>query len=110
MIKNRKNVPGNKTLMPIVANILQENGGTLSNIQIVYMVMFKHDLPEKLFKKAYKEVSFSGTYLRKIGALKSTSKKGIWSLEDDYMKMDFEQLKKTTYKKYDALLDRKKIE
>jgi len=92
--------------MPEVAEILQENGGTLSKNQIVYMVMFKHDLPQKLYKKACTEVGFSGTYLKKIGALKPDSKRGIWVLEDDYMTMDFEQLKKTTYEKYDTLLNR----
>lgn len=106
MVKNRKNVPGNRTLMPIVVEILQKNGGTLSNTQVVYMVMFKHDLPQKLFKKAYTEVGFSGVYLRKIGALKPDTKKGIWTLEDEYMSMDFEQIKKATYEKYDTLLNR----
>lgn len=104
--KNRKSVPGSRTLMPVIIEILQKNSGTLSKTQILYMVMFKYNLLPKQLKKAYNEVGFSGTYLRKIGALKPNTKRGTWTLENEYMTMDFEQAKKTTYEKYDALLGR----
>ena len=106
-MKNVKRVPGSRTLMPTVIEILQENGGTLSCSQVVYMVLFKLDLPKKMFKKACNEVNFSGVYLRKIGVLRSETKRGTWTLATDYMSVGFEEAKKTTYKKYDELLGRK---
>ena len=105
-MKNTKHVPGSKTLMPTVIKILQENGGTLSCSQVIYMVMFKFDLPKKLFKKSCNEVNFSGVYLRKIGALKSDDKRGVWTLTEDYVNLSFEEAKKSTYQKYNILLGR----
>ena len=106
-MKNYVRMPGNHTLMPIVVEIIQNSGGSLSYSQVVYMVMFKFDLPQKLIKKAFKEVSFSGTYLRKIGALRNDTKKGVWSLTSDYINLSFEETKKITYEKYNKLLNRK---
>ena len=71
------------------------------------MVLFKLDLPFKLFKKARTEIGFSGVYLRKIGVLKTDSKKGIWELNNDYMNFSFEEVKRITYDKYDINLGRK---
>lgn len=100
-------MPGSKTLMPTVVEILQNNGGTLSNMQVAYMVMFKFNLPFKLFKKACNETNFSGVYLRKLGVLKTDSKKGIWVLNDQYLKLSFEEVKRITYNKYDERLGRR---
>ncbi|WP_312647553.1 hypothetical protein [Aminipila sp.] len=107
MKQDYKHVPGNRTLMPYVVQILNENDGTLSYVQVVYMVMFKFNLPTKMLKKAYKELGFTGSYLRKIGALKPDSKKGIWSLQEDYMNLSFDEAKRITYDKYDISLGRK---
>ena len=106
-MRSKAHVPGSRTLMPIVICILQENGGALQSRQVLYAVMFKLNLPQKLFKKACKEVSFSGVYLRKIGALKPDSKRGEWVLSNEYMHMSFDESKKATYEKYDVLLERK---
>lgn len=106
MKKNNVHVPGSRTLMPTIVTILQENNGELSYCQVVYMVLFKLNLPKKLIKKAFNEVSFSGVYLRKTGFFKE-SKKGIWILKDEYMNISFDEAKRITYDKYDRLLGRK---
>lgn len=106
-MKNDKHVPGSKTLMPVIIKILQDNGRTLSFTQVLYMVMFQLNLPIKSLKKAHNEVSFSGTYLRKIGALKTDDvKKGEWVLTDEFMNMDPSQLKKISYERYNNVLGR----
>lgn len=101
-----KHVPGSHTLMPVIVEILQKHDGTLSSSQVVYAVMFKYDLPQKLFKKARTEVGFSGVYLRKIGVLLPGAKKGTWVLQAEYMNMDFSKIKEITYKKYNDVLGR----
>lgn len=106
-MRNTKHVPGNHTLMPIIIEILKDYQGTLNFSQIVYMIMFKYDLPPKLLKKARKEISFAGTYLRKIGALASDTKRGKWTLSKEYLEMDTSRVKEITYKKYAELLNKK---
>lgn len=106
MKRSNVHVPGSRTLMPTIVMILQDNKDGLSYCQVVYMVLFKFNLPRKFIKKAFNEVAFSGVYLRKIGFFKE-SKRGIWILKDEYTNISFDEAKRITYDKYDRLLKRK---
>lgn len=106
-MQKRGSVQGSRTLMPTVVEILQKNNGVLSNTQVVYMVMFKFNYPYGSFKKAKSETDFSAVYLRKLGIMKSDSKKGIWELNVEYMNLSFDEMKKIAYDKYDVNLGRK---
>ncbi|GLB30990.1 hypothetical protein LAD12857_29130 [Lacrimispora amygdalina] len=99
-------VPGSRTLMPAVIQILQENGGTLSYSQVSHLVGFKFDIPKNLTNKLFREVGFCHGYLKRIGAL-AESKKGIWVLSKDYIHLSFDEAKRISYDKYDILLGRK---
>ena len=79
----------------------------MSCSQVLYLVLFSFNLPEKMFKKAHNEVNFSGVYLRRIGALRSDSPRGQWTLADNYSSITFEEAKRITYEKYDKSLGRK---
>lgn len=93
-------VPGSHTLLPIVTLILQKFGGKANKNQIVFSVMSYCDLPIEAYEKAKNETGWAGTYLRKIGFLSDASKRGEWVLKNEYMNMNFNELKRISYKLY----------
>ena len=101
MRKNKKiGVPGNHTLIPIVAQILQKFGGKAFKNQVVFSVMSCCNLPYEAYDKVKNETGWAGTYLRKIGFMSNDSKRGEWVLKNEYMNMSFDELKRLSYKRY----------
>lgn len=102
-MKKKITVPGNHTLMPYIVEILQNNNGRLSYVEVVYLVLFKFKLPLKYVRKAANETSFAGSYLKRMNVMNPNEKKGIWSLNPEYMNLTFDEAKKITYEKYKSL-------
>ncbi len=102
-MRKKSIVPCYQSIMPNVVFALKELGGTETYSRVLYKVLFDLDISPSSFKQARNNISWAGTYLRKLDILEKGTKQGVWVLKSEFMNMDNQQIKeeiKKRYKKY----------